>query len=132
MSVTTNPTGITGNRGCGAIHILLKKYLTGALTVGTQVSTRRFGAVFYGDGEYASSLLYSSNSGNVFSFVSYSNVTFRDLSIIHTDVTNIQANRGSWSNICFNLDGTGGGRVFALHNVTTFGFDKVFPCWLWQ
>jgi len=126
MSATTNPTGTTGNRGCGAIHIPKGKYLTGALTVGTQVSTRPFGVVFYGDGEYASSLLYSSNSGNVFSFVSYSNVTFRDLSIIHTDVTNIQANRGSWSNICFNLDGTGGGRVFALHNVTTFGFDKVF------
>lgn len=126
MTATTNPTGTTGNRGCGAIHIPKGKYLTGTLTVGTQVSTRPFGVVFYGDGEYASSLLYSSNSGNVFSFVSYSNVTFRDLSIIHTDVTNIQANRGSWSNICFNLDGTGGGRVFALHNVTTFGFDKVF------
>ena len=126
MTSTTNPTGTTGNRGCGAIHIPKGKYLTGALTVGTQVSTRPFGLVFYGDGEYASSLLYSSNSGNLFSFVSYSNVMFKNLAIIHTDAVNIQANRGGWSNICFNLDGTGGGRVFVLHNVTTAGFDKIF------
>lgn len=125
MSSMTNPQGVSTNRGVGRLYFPRGKYLLGELTIGLQTGTRPFGFVAEGDSEYGTSLIFSANTGSFLKFKSYNSVLFQNLSIIHSDVVNIAANRDGWSNICFDMDGTGGGRHFILRNVTTHGFDRL-------
>lgn len=125
MAIMANPPGVSTNRGVGQLYFPRGKYLLGELVVGLQVGTRPFGFMVEGDGEYGTSLVFSANAGSFWKFKSYNSITFQNLAIIHPDVVNIQTNRDNWTNICFDMDGTGGGRHFVLRNVTTHGFDKL-------
>ena len=85
------------------------------------VQNSALGLIVEGAGAYSTTIIINSDTGNVFSHQTYNYLEYKDLSFIHKAVDA----RASWTNILFNLNGTGGGRTFKLNRVTTNGFSQV-------
>jgi hypothetical protein len=79
------------------------------------------GLVFRGAGNGATVIKRTVDSGNVFTFTPYSRVRFQDMSFSHVTGTAYT----TWTNVLFNMNGTGGGNQFELRNVTTDGFGTI-------
>lgn len=85
------------------------------------VQNSALGLIVEGAGAYSTAIIVNSDSGNVFSHQTYNYLEYKDLSFIHKAV----GARTAWTNILFNLNGTGGGRTLKLNRVTTNGFAQV-------
>ncbi len=82
-----------------------------------------YGLILEGDGISTTSILYKKDTGDVFSFTPYLNVTFKNMSIIHQPISPVKS---TWTNSLFKLNGFGGGRRFKTDHVLVVGFNKVF------
>lgn len=118
-SIRTSPPGYSG-WGVGALYAPDGKYLVnGTLTVNAAI-----GMLFYGDGEYATSIVTTNDSGILFDMNLYISFKVENLSIIHNTLTD----KSTWTNTCFSLSGAGGGRNFKLSNVSTLKFGTLIKC----
>lgn len=79
------------------------------------------GLIFRGAGNGATVIKRTLDSGSVFSFTPYSRIRFEDMSFSHVTGTAYT----TWTNVLFNMNGTGGGNQFQLKNVTTDGFGHI-------
>ena len=82
-----------------------------------------YGLILEGAGVSTTSILYKKDTGDVFSFTPYLNVTFKNMSIIHQPISPVKS---TWNNSLFKLNGFGGGRRFETDHVLVVGFNKVF------
>lgn len=117
----TAPTAGHKASGIGTIRLTKGKWLVNGTVQRETLSGKPqniIGSRIVGDGEYATSIIRTADSGALFSLFSYQNVEFADMAIIHSPT----GDRASWSNVVFLLDGAGGGRELRLNHITTEGF----------
>jgi len=107
---------VSGN-GVGKLCVPKGNYLIN----GTLSASTIYGFVVEGDGISATTITRTSDSGNLFSITGYGRVSFRDMFIHHKTTTAYT----TWTNVLFNMNGTGGGNHFSLENIETFGFGQV-------
>ena len=116
LTPKTSPPGFSG-WGLGTIQFSTKNYLVN----GTLSTTSPIGVNFVGQGEYATALIRTSDSGSMFSLQTYISVYFEKMAFIHDTVTS----QATWTNILFDLNGSGGGRIFSLRHISTRKFGTI-------
>lgn len=115
----TNPTGQTQGWGLGVAHLpkgkirLLRGYVAPASAIGL---------IIRGQGQHATVIEFHNDHDPFFSQTSYVNLIFEDLEINHVPQN---PDPSSWRNVCFQLNGAGGGRKFQLNRVRTYRFATV-------
>lgn len=118
-------TSLTG-WGMGRIYIPRGVYVMNeSIICPSGVGTGTASAIslmFYGDGPFASVISYTPATGNMVSFTTHICVSFRDMGFIN----NTSVPRASWTSNAFNLNPTGGGKLFLMENCYTRNFDRVF------
>lgn len=110
-------TGSLSGWGIGTIIIPKGNYLIN----GEINRLSPIGVIFKGEGQYATSITRTIDTGVMFPLKTYINVEFRDISFHH--VTSEDQSR--WTNTLFSLNGQGGGRNFVLENITTYNFSRI-------
>jgi len=79
------------------------------------------GLVLRGVGQFSTSITTTNDSGDIFDYTAYVNVTTEDIVFIHKT----ESDRSTWTNTLFNMNGTGGGRNFVVNRCYFFGFNKI-------
>lgn len=105
------------NIGVGKLYGPKGNYLVN----GTVTVNSVYGFVFEGDGTSATTITRTSDSGNLFSITGYGRVSFRDMCAQHQTTTSYT----TWTNVLFNMNGTGGGNHFSIENFETLGFGQI-------
>ena len=103
--------------GTGKIYIPRGNYLIN----GTVALTSAISTIFVGDGPDASQIIRTVDTGDLFVIGTYVYLEFADIGFRHRTISA----RTTWTNNCFNLSGTGGGREFCLRRVETDKFNRV-------
>lgn len=91
--------------------------LDGTVSYGSPVT----GLVVRGAGNGATVIKRTVDSGNVFSFTTYSRIRFEDMAFSHVTGTAYT----TWTNVLFNMNGTGGGNTFQVVNCRSDGFGNI-------
>jgi len=106
------------SEGIGTIHFPKGVYLING-TINRNNS--KIGLRFTGDGEFATTLARTNDTGIMFNIVSYINISFEGMAFVHESTQD----QSLWTNTLFHLDGQGGGRNFYLNRVSSRGFNTI-------
>lgn len=103
--------------GVGTIYAPKGDYLVN----GTLLANSIVSFIFKGDGDAATTITRTSDTGDLFAFSVYGSISFRDVYFRHVTTTNYT----TWTNSLFNMSGLGSGYHFELTNVRTDGFGYI-------
>lgn len=106
------------DKGIGTIYFPKGEYLING-TIERVAS--KIGLSFIGDGEHATIITRTNDSGILFNLITYMNISFVGMSFEHITTQD----QSSWTNTLFHLDGISGGRNFYLNRVSSRGFNTV-------
>lgn len=108
---------VSSGWGIGTIYFPKGIYLIN----GTISRTGLIGLKFMGDGEFATTITRTNDTGIMFSLTTYISVSFELMDFEHITTQD----QSLWTNILFNLNGSGGGRNFYLNRISSRGFNIV-------